>query len=203
MEGINTREEYTNLFKGYIDETPEFGEWVDIARIHSKGNIWVMGGLVYRNIIERLYEKLPEKIVDADFLVENYAREVIRPKGWEQVLNRRGILTFKKADESAQITISSLQNFHSIERRGLPPHIRHFYTGNPLNIQSIIYDCGEGDFRKGSVYGRRGIDAIKTRRIKVNNIDEAKYEAKYKRVSLEKLIKDKAEELPGFDYVLP
>lgn len=197
---VSPGELYTEVFRDFLSETPEFGDFLNIATDHSRGRIWVMGGFIYRNIMEYLYGKLPEKqFVDIDFLVENYTRgrEIKRPRGWEQELSHHGNLVFSKADGTHRISISSLKNFHSLVRRGLPPNIRHFYTGTPLDIQSITYDCDQG-----IVYGRRGINSISKRKIGVNNLEETKYEAGRRKISLERFVRQRAEEL-NFDYSLP
>ena len=190
----------TTLFEKSLVDYP-FDEFLEIARNHSEGRIWIIGGFVYRNIIKELYgtpyEKRP---IDIDFLVEHHKEEVDRPRDWEIGRTFTGDLSFSKKDEY-KIDLNGLVNFHSIVSQNVDdPEIRHFYTGTPLNIQSISYDC-----EKKVVEGEAGINAIRKRHVEINNIIEAQWEVRRinrKRndsLSVDKYGSQKAAEL-GFSY---
>lgn len=200
--GNNCDFDATALFERSLVDYP-FDEFLDIAKHHSEGRIWIIGGFVYRNIIKEHYgtpyEKRP---IDIDFLVEEYAEDITRPKGWELGSTSVGDLSFSKGDEY-EIALNGLVNFHSITSRDFPEEIQSFYSGTPLNIQSISYDCEER-----VVEGEFGIDAIERRVIEVNYIKEAQWEAERiskkigKPFSVNDLIRRKADEL-RFEYKLP
>lgn len=200
--GNNYNFDVTTLFERSLIDYP-FDDFLRIADKHSEGRIWIIGGFVYRNIIKELYKTPYEKgPIDIDFLVENHARKPIRQRGWKHRITNTGDLSFTKRNKY-RIDINSLVNFHSITSRNLPQEIQNFYTGTPLDIQSISYDPV-----KRIVEGNIGIEAIKNERIEINNILEAQWETnriseKLKRdFSVNDLVRRKADEL-GFDYILP
>ena len=201
---------YAGLFKKSLKKLEEyalgFDEILDIVKRNSveEGDIWAIGSFVYRGIVEELYGPLSKKSpLDIDFLVERHTSKVDRPRGWDIERTSYGDIAFMRHDGRCKVDISSLFNLHGIESRKLPPNIRHFYTATPLNVQSITYNCGNGE-----ILGGRGIEAIERKVIKVNNLNELKWEAgrlsrlTYSHVTPNNLVKAKAEELE-FGYELP
>ena len=210
----SVNQDYAELFKSSLrrldDFDFDFDELVDIARKNSfeeenenKG-VWLIGGFLYRGIVEELYGPLPEKApLDVDFLVKMHKQEVYRPWGWEIKRTSHGDLAFTKSDGNCNVDINTLFNLHGIDSRGLPPNIRHFYTANPFNIQSMTYNCDTEELS-----GKRGIESIKNRLIKTDNLNELEWEAKRlsrltdSSYTADSLIRKKAKEL-GFCYELP
>jgi len=191
------RLEYTEVFEKFLKKYSDFPEIFNIAERNSRGKIWIIGGFVYRNIIRNIYGEIREpEVIDIDFMLEKQAegRHLYAREGWDLKLTDYGNPYLVK--ENTRIDLNYLHNFHSIQARKLSPKFRHFFTGTPLNIQSIAYD-----FSETKVIGWRGIDAIKRRLVKINNLEEAKYDAKIKRVGLEEFVIKKAKEL-GFGYAV-
>ena len=85
-----------------------------------------------------------------------------------------------------------LHNISSILRRKLAPSIENYLTGTPLNVQSIAYDV-----MKGRLAGNIGLKAIAEKIIRINNKEQAEIYALNKGISLEEMLKRKAESL-GF-----
>ena len=193
----------TALFEKSLVDYP-FDDFLKIAKKNSKGRIWIIGGFVYRNIIKELYEIPYEKRpIDIDFLVEAHeVKDIFCPRGWKSKRTTMGDLSFSKRNKYG-IDLNGLVNFHSISSNNLPPEIQYFYERNPLNIQAISYDCD-----RMIVEGEEAIDAIKNKRVEVNYIKEALWEADRiskkigKPFSVNDLVRRKADEL-GFDYTLP
>ena len=199
--------DFTSLFERSLVDYP-FDEFLEIARQHSEGKIWVIGGFVYRNIIKELYgTPYEKKPIDIDFLVEIHKTKTKCPEGWVDGRTTIGDLSFSKGNEY-RIDLNGLVNFHSIISRDFPEEIQSFYSGTPLDIQSISYDC-----EKRIVEGEVAIEAIKERVVQVNYIKEAQWEAKRiseklgHSFSVPDLVRRKAGELdfdfkltPGFDY---
>ena len=194
----------SGLFEKSLRNYP-FEEFYRIAKDNSEGRIWVIGGFVYKNIIKQLYgTPFEEEPIDIDFLSEGHAREIYPPKGEGWKLGRTSVGDLSVVKEGKyRLDLNGLINFHSITSRKLDPRIENFYTGTPLNIQSISYDC-----ERGVVEGEVGINAIRKKVVKFNNLEELRWEAKRlsklkkSDVSPDDLIKAKAEEL-GFEYRLP
>lgn len=194
----------TALFERAILDYP-FKDFLKIAKKNSEGRIWIIGGFVYRNIVKELYPETPyeKRPIDIDFLVEAHkVEEIFCPRGWKSKRTAMGDLSLEKRNKY-RIDLNGLVNFHSISSNNLPPEIQYFYERNPLNIQAISYDC-----EKRIVEGEEAIDAIRNKRVEIEYIKEALWEADRiskkigKPFSVNDLVRRKADEL-GFDYTLP
>lgn len=82
-----------------------------------------------------------------------------------------------------------LGTIHSVVRRNLNPTIENFLSGTPLNIQSIAFDI-----ESQKVIGDIGLRSIQEKIIAVNDLEQAKYRAHKKGVSIETLIIDIADQ---------
>ncbi len=197
------KSEFTEIFEQFLKTYPDFPEISEIARRNSRGmgrrgsgRVWIIGGFIYRPIIKKLYGEIPElSQIDIDFLIERgpAKEDLYIPKGWEPKITNSGYPYLEK--EKIRIDLNYLFSFHSIIRRSLRPRFKHFFTGTPLDIQSIAYDLTDKNI---GVIGKHGIDAIKRRIVKVNNLEEAKFEAEKRGTSVEELVTQKAKEL-GFE----
>lgn len=217
--GGSVNEDYTRLFRRSLGEYP-FDDFLDVVKkVHPEGKIWIIGGFVYRNIIEQLskldefkefYNAPPEKSpVDIDFLLENFVPHIEWIRGWEARRTTSKDLFYLSWDKKYRIDLNELHDFNSITvrntlrkregKRALPYNFDSFLTGTPLNIQSIAYDCEERIIK-----GRRGIEAIEKRIIKANEEypEVTEYESRRKRISVDTLVRNKVEDL-GFFYERP
>jgi len=200
--------EFTLIFEKFLKTYPEFSDISEIARRNSRamgrpgeGRIWIMGGFVYRPIIKSIYPELkvsePSQI-DIDFLIERgpASQDLYVPKGWDKKITESGYLYLEK--EKIRIDLNYLFSFHSIITRHIRPRFKYFFTGTPLDIQSIAYDLTD---KNVGVKGQRGIEAIKNKIVRINNLEEAKFEALKRGIGLEDLVIQKAKEL-DFNYDL-
>ena len=190
----------TEIFRDYVGGSPEFEDALNIAKKNSTGKIWVIGSFVYRNIIKEIYRRRLQRLseIDIDFLVEDKSEErMYIPRGWE--LRMTGYLNpyFSQKEKKIRVDLNFLPNMHSILTRNLEPILKHFLTGTPLTIQSLAYDCN-----KKIIFGNIGKSSIEQRKVKINNLGEAGFEANKRGITLGELVKEKADELK-FNYVLP
>lgn len=185
--------DYSDIFLKSIQDKKQFDDAMKIVRDNSKGDIWLIGGFVYRSIVSQLYG-IPKLQVDYDFIVET-TNEIRLPNNWELKYNRYGNPKF--SNNTYNIDLVSLKNVHSIIRRGIEPTIENYLSGTPLTIQSIAYDC-----INKKVVGDIGIKAIQDKVVGINDFEQAIYYASKKEVSLKELIINKAESL-GFRAILP
>lgn len=209
QEKMGRKEEYTEAFEQFLKSHQEYEEIFEVAKRNSRGRgrrphgrVRIIGGFVYRPIISNIYGPIPEPPeIDIDFLIEKSPakRDLYIPKGWDPKITDYGNLYLVKGN--IRIDLNYLRNFHSIIRRKLEPRFRHFFTGTPIDIQSISYDLTE----KLGVIGEIGIEAIKNKIVRINNLEEAQYQAKNVSESLKKdftvedLVRQKAKEL-NFSY---
>ena len=162
---------------------------LEIINKNCEGNKWLIGGSVYKTIINKYYG-IPFKSCDCDFVVEHVANELILPAEWVCKNNKYGNpkLLFK----DISMDIIPINKLHSIIQRELTPTIENYLTGTPFTIQSIAYD-----FTANKVIGSIGINAILSKTVRINNYDEAKHDADLRSKSIIDLIKEKAKDI-GF-----
>ncbi|MDD5699950.1 MAG: hypothetical protein PHH00_02025 [Candidatus Nanoarchaeia archaeon] len=188
--------ELGEISRKFLRGNRQFYEAYDIVERNSKGDIWLIGGYLYGNLAKEIYGEMTvftPGITDIDFLLEGQIRDFYMPLGWELKFTDYGNPYFVRGNE--RIDLNNLLTFSSILMRKLSPTLVHFLTGTPLNIQSIAYDC-----KTGEVIARKaGIDAINHRVLRINNHETARDEARRRGISIEEMLKTKADEL-GFRY---
>ena len=170
------KSEFTVVFEKFLKESSEFSEVFDIVKRNSQGRIWIIGGFVYRNIIRNIYGEIPTPPeIDIDFLIEKSSknRNLYAPEGWDLKITDYGNPYLLRG--KTRIDLNYLFSFHSINARKLGQKFKHFFTGTPMDIQSIAYDLTD---KNVGVSGWRGIDAIKRKLVRINNLEEAKFEAR-------------------------
>lgn len=187
-----------DITKAFLDgkkDCREYNEAYQIVKRNSSGKIWLIGSFVFRTIAHQMYGAEKPEDVDLDFIVERPAENFNLPPGWKAKKNRFGNPKF--VNGRTQIDYVPLKNIYSILKRGLAPTIENFLTGVPLNVQSLAFDTQEE-----KIVGERGIDSLKRKVVEVVDLDLARYAAQKKGITLEEMIRRKAEEL-GFTPVFP
>jgi len=179
----------TKAFLRAVENCPNFAEAVEIVKRNSLGGgIWLIGGFVYKNIVRELSGVLPPPGTDFDFIVENPAKEFVLPAGWVVGENSFGNPKFRGPE--FEIDFVPLNNVYSIKRRYLSPTIENFLLGVPLTVQAIVFDLiGR------QVVGDRGIRAIETGTVRVNNEPEARHVAELKGISVQEMVQAFADSL--------
>lgn len=187
--------DFTEIFLEEANKYPEFIEAKEIAKKNSKGNLFLIGGFIYRNIAANLYgTKKPE--IDLDFISEKISEDIFLPERWKLSKSRMGCLKFVGPEYN--IDLVHLKDIFSIEMFGLKPEMDSFFSTTPLNIQSIAYD-----FSRNKIIGEKGIEALEKRiLIPINKEKIRNYVAEKKEMSFENYIKKYAKEL-NFDYIFP
>lgn len=202
---MNLKDEYTKAFQDFLSKYPDFENIYDIIDRNSskKGRNWIIGSFVYKNLIRKIHGiDIPEEDeIDIDFISEKPKRDIYKPRGWKIQRTAWGNLYLSK--EPYRIDFNDLSTFIPLYRKGLEPTIKNFLDISPLNINGIAYDCENEKLISGSVKGKGyiGFNAIKNKKIIVNDYEEAESFAKHKELSVEELVKQIAEEL-GFDHSL-
>ena len=179
--------DYTQSFLKVANNYREFKEAVEIIRKSSNGKAWLIGGFVFRSIIQDLYGIPISKDVDLDFVIEKPS-EIIVPTSWK--IGKNSYNNPKLIGPNYEIDYVPLDNIHSIIRRGLDPTIENFLSGTPLNIQSIAYDVTDN-----MIIGEVGIKSITNRVISINNLEQAEHRANLKGVTIADLVTDISNQL--------
>lgn len=168
----------------------------------SSGRLWLIGGQVYRTIIEFLYG-IPEKeCVDVDIIVEllNTYDKLFVPQGWALTQTSAGSPRFKYRNIQIDLIpldkavhpddIPRVSNLSSDEK------ILSYLRRTPLNVQSIIYDLVSQ-----KIIGDIGIAAIETQTVAVNCEEKCVNYCSRHNLSVEEFVTQKAIEL-GFSAKL-
>ena len=174
--------DFTQLFLEGVKNISWFEEGLSIVKSNSTARIWLIGGAVYRSIIEQLYgTPMPEK-TDLDFIVEKAAEKLTLPEGWEEKRTRFGsprLVSGKK-----QIDFVPLAKINLMANRSVEHTIEAYLAVTSLNIHSIAYDI-----HADKVIGGKGIDSILRRIVEVNDCEVAEYTAKANGKTVEEMIK--------------
>lgn len=168
-------------------------EALELVRANSFGNVWLVGGAVYRAIANRLYG-IEMKEADFDFIVEGVKNELKLSNGFTLKTNRFGNPKFVG---EISIDFVPLANVYSIVHNQLDPKIENFLINVPLTVQSIAYDLDNE-----RIVGDVGAQSLRDRTVAVNNFYFAEYAANKKGISVSEMIEKKASSL-GFHAICP
>lgn len=181
----------TEKFAPYLKDQV-FLEVLDLVKQNVKGKIWIIGGFLYKNLASILYGGEIYNY-DIDFIVEERNDILKEISGWEIQMNNYGSQNYVREDNKMSFTdirkairVSGLEN----------PTIEEFIKETPFNFQSIAYDLDQN-----KIIGEKGIGALQSRTVKINNKEQADLYAKRKGRKLEEIMKEKAKEL-NFDCEL-
>lgn len=105
-----------------------------------------------------------------------------------------------KKEIKYRIDLNYLDTFVNLTKRKLETTIRNLLNISPFNVQSLAYDCDSQTLISGFLKGKGniGFNAIRNRVLDINDIKEARMDAKLQGISLEMYLKNKANEL-GFE----
>lgn len=172
----------------------DYGQAVDLVKSNSSGNLWLIGGYVFKSLVNVLYGGVGGS-KDFDFVVEQSNEEIVLPEGWAKTENRFGNWKFSKQG-CKPIDFILLRKIYQIEKRGLRPCIENYLKGVPLNFHSIAWDV-----RGERLIGDVGLRALEERVVKINDLEMARLWAERYDFSLRELVEQKAREI-GFEIRL-
>jgi len=185
-----TRKDLLSIVKDKILSDNDFKEALEITRRNSSGKIWLIGGFLYKNLVDGLYGTCKKPAKDFDLIVERTNKQLILPDGWKRVTNTFG--NPKLFNEENEIDFIPLKNIYYIKKNKLEPTINNYFKSVPFNIHYLIYDI----FADG-LSGKIGVRALEEKTVAVHNLEMAKYGAKKYHTTINKMIREKAEAL-GF-----
>jgi len=179
----------SEIFSEITKDDESFWQAVDIARKNSSGKMWLIGGYLYKNLAHYLYGS-KRSTKDFDLVVERANEDLVLSRGWHFTTNRFDNPKFSNG--KLEFDFIPLEKIYYIVANGLEPSIENYFDGAPLNIHCFAYDIDE---RK--VFGEVGVRALEERVVKVHNLNMLKYGAEKYNMTVNEMIKEKAEEL-GF-----
>lgn len=173
-----------------ILQDENFNEALEITKKNSSGKIWLIGGFLYRNIVNELYGTCKKVAKDFDLVVERANERIILPEGWKKRTNHFG--NPELSNSRYEIDFIPLDNIYYIKKNKLKPSIENHLKGSVFNVQYIAYDI----FNK-KIIGNIGIKAIEDRTVGVYNLEMLKYISKMHHKTANDMIREKADAL-GF-----
>lgn len=188
----------TPYFKQRVEKDQKFKEVLEIVKTNVKsGNIWIIGGIVYRSIINELYKSKSDENFDFDFILEDPidSKKIKVPEGWQ--ITKTNLDCPRLIKGKTQIDFIPLADISAKKRFGWDATIDNYFRQVPLTIQAIVFDI-----QKDKVLGNLGVDAILNKEIKINNLNECRNFCKNRKISIRKFIKTKAKSL-NFNPIYP
>lgn len=183
-----TKKRLEKILTDYLGTDHNYLKALEMVRKNSYGKIWLVGGCVYKPIINDLYG-LNISIPDVDFVVEKIRSSWIAEQGWAKHKNRYDNPRLV-SDDGVTIDFTPLRGIRSVKKISCQPTLNDFMKVMPYTVQLISYDTD-----KRTLLGSRGIQSILTRRIAVNNRGQLKLIACLKGMSERDLFLAKASEL--------
>lgn len=130
---------------------------------------------------------------DFDFVVDSLNDSIEVPDGWDVSYHKFGNPTFKKGD--VEIDLFPISDHEHIKKNNLEPTIENFLAGVPFSIQALVFDVNSK-----KLIGKEGIRALEEKKFEVLNPETAREMAKRKALSLNEIMKKKADSM-GFEIV--
>jgi hypothetical protein len=182
-----TKSEMTRTLIEKLSNIPEYKDALALVKSNAEGDIWLIGGIVSRLLIEKIYG-IPQHSYDFDFLVERTKEQLTVPNGWEVHQQKHGNPTFTR--NKTEIDIFPISTHHFIQSNNLEPNIGNFFRSVTFTIQALAFNINTQE-----LIGDIGIDALLKREFRVNNLEEAQLMAKRKGITVNQRILDKAKSL--------
>jgi hypothetical protein len=176
----------------HIIQEPIFREVLEMVKENSRGQVWLTGGFLYRNIIAYLYGG-EVYTYDIDFVVEHKNTNLIPYTNWNIAYNSYHNPNY--VHQNHKMSFTSLPQTYRVS--GKTPHtIDEFLSEVPYTIQSIAYNVDTKTF-----HGTAGLDAIIRKTVQIHCPPQAQEYAKRHNTTAEQLLINKATSL-GFNYTL-
>lgn len=179
----------TELFYQIITEY-NIQEILDILSKNTSGNLYLVGGFIYRTLALKQQGRNLDTLPDLDFVTDSIHVQNI-PSDWVMGRNKYGGMKLKT--NLFSIDIDEFKHHININHLKLPYTIDSYFISVPLNIQSIAYDV-----RNKKLIGEIGINSLNRKLIGVNNLEIFNLEREKR---IQKII-DKAKDL-NFTPILP
>lgn len=179
-------------FISLINSDRNYQEAKKLVEVASSGRVWLIGGYLFRNLVNLIDgNDMLIDFSDIDFLAESLKDYFDVPSKWKVEKNSWGNLRFTTGGR--QVDLVAMKNLHPFQDRPDMPKIEEFLGQTPFTVQSIALDIPNNRFIVGAAF-----KAIEERVVEVNNPREAEVLARYSRLSVACLLREKAISL-GFN----
>ncbi len=196
-------EDFSRILSEEVIKNPAIVEAMVIAKENSHpGGYWLIGGHVYRTIIEHLHGVPRKESFDVDIIVESMvdADQYHVPNGWELTVTGLGSPRFIKNNKQIDLIILDTavhpDDVSRVSMMTVEEKILSYMRRTPLTVQSIVYDIVNQ-----KVFGDVGLAAIRERTVAINCREKCINFCKRHNLEINDFISTKAREL-GFRTIL-
>lgn len=190
------------LLASVLANDKDYHEALEIVRRStSGGHIWLIGGQVYRRIVQQLYHQPIANNYDFDFIIERPVQTNLFqvPPGW--CVTRTGAGGIRLLWDSKQIDIAQLDQSvnpaesDQVSAMNTDDKISSYFRRTPLTVQAVAYDVDSG-----TLLGDAGKKSIMEQAVTINNLVECQASCRRHNVTVDDYIQQKAGSL-GFRVV--
>lgn len=151
-----------NVLKEILELEP-FKEIVSIICQAVDGDVFLVGGFVYRAIIQKIYQKNVMGS-DLDFITMGRIKEKELSAFGEH--NKHDKYDgFRATHRGVKVDLCEMKNQYHIKKHNLPPTIKSYFDYVPFTIQAIAFDI-----KKKVILEQKAFDSIKSQEILINNL---------------------------------
>ena len=135
--------------------------FVELSKIIVEGNLYLVGGFLYRNFVSKMHSIQINQTSDLDFVVDKIDESKI-PVDWHKTKNKYGVVKIILPQNT--LDIDFFVRHSNINHLKLDSCIESYLKAVPLTIQSNAFDV-----EKRKILGDKGIESLNKKIISVNN----------------------------------
>jgi len=187
---------------------PSFKDVYQIVCNKSKSKPYLVGGKLYRTLIETLYNyPARSHSCDFDFAATDIGKELHKEKFYKTIEQFDGTVAKVEIQNPYQgnsitmrtrsghkIDLISIRDLSEVREGNLPVSIEGYLKNVPLSIQSIAMDVDRCE-----IFGKVGADSINEKYVWINNQKAMNDYAKFKGINVDRYVQVKADSI-GFNH---
>src|SRR3989338_7042195 len=178
----------SKIYTEFLKTSKVYKEVLRIVKLNNKNRHWLIGGFVYRNLINLLYGTTLKKDIDIDILIEDWPKKYKTIEGWKIQSNFYGNPKFVKSKQC--LDLIPLKSLYHFKAQNLKPTVKNYLGCTRYSVESIVFDT-----KNKKIIGPIGIKSIFERKIAINNLSSAKLSSNNRKTPIKKLLSEKAKSL--------
>ncbi len=149
------------IIKEKLKQEP-FKEIIEIINQVADGDIFLVGGFIYRTLISNIYQRDAGKS-DLDFVVIGKIKEKELSR-FEEHSKHNKYEGFRVSHRGLNIDICEMKSQYHIKKHNLQPTLKNYFDCVPLTIQAIAFDI-----KNNVILEQNAFDAIIRQEVIINN----------------------------------
>lgn len=150
-----------NIVKEKLEQVP-FKEIISIVRQATDGDVYLVGGFIYRTLISNIYQRNVMGC-DLDFITTGKIKEK-ELAAFEEHQKHDKYEGFRATHKGVKIDLCEMKNQYHIKKHNLLPTLKNYFDHVPLTIQAIAFDI-----KNKVIFEQKAFNAIKNQEIIINN----------------------------------